>query len=270
MDQIFIRDLRFHAHHGVYQFERSKGQEFVASAVLFTDTRPAGVSDDLSRSTNYGEVCQFLQDYLTHNTFRLLEAAAEQVCRALLLRFPLVQEVELELQKPNAPIELEFGTVGVRIRRGWHKAYVALGSNLGDKEGYLRGALDGLRADELIRLGRVSTLISTKPYGGVEQDDFLNGTCEIDTLYTPEELLDALHDLEQRAHRERKIVWGPRTLDLDILLYDNIIMSTETLTIPHADMANRDFVLRPMAEIAPYLVHPVCHKTMQQMWKELE
>ena len=270
MDQIFIRDLRFHAYHGVYQFERSKGQEFVISAVLYTDTRSAGNSDDLSRSTDYGAVCQFLRDYLTHNTFRLLEAAAEQVCRALLLQFPLVREVELELQKPNAPIELEFGTVGVRVRRGWRRAYLALGSNLGDKEGYLRGALDGLAADEMIRLGRVSTLITTKPYGGVEQDDFLNGACEIETLYSPEELLAALQELERRAHRERKIIWGPRTLDLDILIYDNIIMSTDVLTIPHADMANRDFVLRPMAEIAPYLVHPVYHKTMQQMLHELE
>lgn len=269
MDQIFIRGLRFYAHHGVFPFEREQGQEFVVSAVLYADTHPAGITDDLDRSTSYAEVCGFLEEFLTQNTYSLLEAAAEQACRGLLLRFPLVREVELELQKPNAPIELDFGTVGVRIRRGWHRAYIALGSNLGDKEGYLRGALDGLRADQMIRLGRVSTLIETKPYGGVEQEDFLNGACEIETLYTPEELLDALHGLESQAGRERKIVWGPRTLDLDILLYDNIIMYTERLTIPHADMANRDFVLRPMAEIAPYLEHPVCHKTMQRMWKEL-
>ena len=104
----------------------------------------------------------------------------------------------------------------------------------------------------------------------MEQDEFLNGVCQIETLYTPEELLDFLHLLEQAAHRERKVHWGPRTLDLDILLYDNLVMYTHELAIPHIDMQHRDFVLAPMAEIAPYVEHPVLHKSMLQLWKELE
>lgn len=270
MDQIRIDNLRFFARHGVFDFEREQGQSFVLSARLETDTRPAGRSDNLEDSTSYAEVAEFLVDFLTGHTYRLLEAAAEQACRALLLRFPRIHGVELELKKPDAPIDLEFASVSVRIRRTWHTAYVALGSNLGDREGYLRSALAGLEADEHIRLGEVSTLITTVPYGGVEQEDFLNGACRIETLYTPEELLEALHRLEQQAGRERKVRWGPRTLDLDILLYDNIVMYTKDLVIPHIDLQHRDFVLRPMAEIAPYMEHPVLHKSMLQLWRELE
>ena len=124
--------------------------------------------------------------------------------------------------------------------------------------------------NEFILVKQTSTLITTAPYVGVEQDEFLNGVCQIETLYTPEELLDFLHLLEQAAHRERKVHWGPRTLDLDILLYDNLVMYTHELAIPHIDMQHRDFVLAPMAEIAPYVEHPVLHKSMLQLWKELE
>lgn len=270
MDKIIIDNLGFYGYHGVFDFEREQGQNFLVSAVLETDTSRAGRSDALEDSTSYADVCQFLHDYFTQNTFRLLEAAAEQACRALLLQFSLIREVELELKKPDAPIGLRFESVSVRIRRGWHTAYVALGSNLGDKEGYIKTALAGLAADEQIRLRKTSALIATAPYGGVEQDDFLNGACELETLYTPVELLEKLHALEAEAHRERSVRWGPRTLDLDLLLYDNLIMYTETLTIPHIDMHNRGFVLAPMAEIAPYAEHPVLRKSMLQLWKELE
>ena len=90
------------------------------------------------------------------------------------------------------------------------------------------------------------------------------------TLLTPEELLVRLHQLEQEANRERIIHWGPRTLDLDILFYDNEIIDTVELHVPHIDMENRDFVLEPMVEIAPYLRHPVLNLTMEQLLKKLE
>ena len=270
MDQIRIDDLRFFAHHGVFDFETEQGQNFVLSVVMETNIRRAGKSDALEDSTSYADAAEFLVSFLTEHTFKLLEAAAEQAAQALLLRYPLIHAVELELRKPEAPIPLEFESVSVRIRRGWHTAYIALGSNLGEKQSYIRSALDGMAENEFIRVKQTSTLITTAPYGGVEQDEFLNGVCQIETLYTPEELLDFLHLLEQAAHRERKVHWGPRTLDLDILLYDNLVMYTRELAIPHIDMQHRDFVLAPMAEIAPYVEHPVLHKSMLQLWKELE
>ena len=123
--------------------------------------------------------------------------------------------------------------------------------------------------DPCIRLTQVSSYLVTAPYGGVEQDDFLNGAVELETLYDPQELLDRLHEIEQNANRERLVHWGPRTLDLDILFYDDLVQDDPSLTLPHPDMQNRDFVLRPMAELVPNLLHPVFHKTIGQLLKEL-
>lgn len=268
-DEIRIDGLKIFAHHGVYDYETRDGQDFYINAVLYTDTKTAGKSDELSDSTNYGEVCQFLNDYLTENTYKLLEAALEHAVRELLHSFPLIKGVDMELQKPQAPIPLPFESVSVRIRRFWHKAYVALGSNMGDKKQYLDNALAELRNNRDIRLIKTASYLETEPYGGVEQDTFLNSMCCIDTLLSPEELLEELHRIEQLAERKREIHWGPRTLDLDIIYYDDCIISTDALVIPHADMENRTFVLEPLYEIAPYLRHPATGLTTRQMLKVL-
>ena len=268
-DEIRIRGLRVFAHHGVFEEETRLGQMFVVNATLYTSTRQGGLADCLEDTISYADVCVFLTEYLQKNTWKLLEAAVEHSCRALLLKFPLIHEVEMELQKPSAPIPLPFDSVSVRVRRGWHRAFVALGSNLGDKQGYLDGAVEALRADEFVRVKQVSSYRVTAPYGGVEQDDFLNAAMEIETLYEPEELLDALHAIEQAARRERLIHWGPRTLDLDVLFYDDLVQDDPALILPHPDLHNRDFVLGPMAELAPNFVHPVLNKTMKQLLNEL-
>ena len=93
---------------------------------------------------------------------------------------------------------------------------------MGDKRGYLRQAVESLNQTEGCRVEQVSDFIVTSPYGGVEQDDFLNGVLKMETILTPLELLDRLHEIEKEANRERIVRWGPRTLDLDILLYDDL------------------------------------------------
>lgn len=270
MDQIRIENLRIYAHHGVYAEENEKGQNFYINAVLETDTRKAGVMDDLELSTDYGEVCLFFQRFLTEHTYKLIETAAEKAAEAVLLEFPLVRCITLEIRKPEAPIPLPFESVSVRITRGWKKAYLACGSNMGNREEYLSAALEALRLDEKCRVLQVSDWMTTTPYGGVEQEDYLNGAIAIETLYTPEELLERIHEIEKDNDRERKVHWGPRTLDLDILLYEDCVMYTETLKIPHADMHNRDFVLAPLAQIASYEIHPVLHKPVIQLYREVK
>ena len=268
-DKICIRGLRIFAHHGVYEEETRLGQTFVVNATLYTSTKKGGLQDCLEDTISYADVCQFITDYLQQNTWKLLEAAVEHTCRALLLHYPLLHKVEFELEKPSAPIPLPFDSVSVCITRSWHRAFVAMGSNIGDKQGYLDGAVQALKEHPCIRVKQISTYYVTEPYGDVVQDDFLNAAIELETLYTPNELLDVLHDIEKAAKRERLVHWGPRTLDLDILLYDEFVQDDPVLTIPHPDMQNRDFVLKPMAEISPHLVHPVLRKSMQTLLKEL-
>lgn len=270
MDEIRIENLKIYAYHGVYAEENEKGQDFYVNAVLYTDTREAGKEDMLTLSTNYGEVCHLINDFLKVHTFKLIETAAEKTAEQILLHFPLVKKIDLEVRKPQAPIGLPFESVSVKIHRGWHRAYVALGSNMGDKRGYIEKAVQSIKKNEHIKNVKCSSFIQTAPYGEVqEQDNFLNGVLQLETLYTPEELLAFLHELESQAERVREIHWGPRTLDLDIIFYDNLVMDTEDLTIPHADMHNREFVLKPLCELAPKLRHPVIGKTMETMLSDI-
>ena len=268
-DRITIEELEVYAYHGVFPEENEKGQHFYVNATLYTDTRPAGMADDLSLSTNYGEVCQFITEYMQQHTFQLIETVAERTAYEVLQHFPLVQGLDLEIRKPEAPIELPFGSVSVKIHREWHEAYLAVGSNMGDSREHIARALAQLKKNKDIRITKVSELLETLPYGGVEQDNFVNGMFEIRTLLPPEELLRELHRIEQIEGRERKIHWGPRTLDLDIIFYDDLVYSSDDLVIPHIDMENRYFVLKPLSELAPNRRHPITCKTVIQMLREL-
>ena len=148
MDQIRIKGLEIFAHHGVYPEEKEKGQHFFLDAVLYTDTRRAGLTDRLELSTDYGEVCRLMNEVMCAQTYDLIEQAAEQTAQEVLLAFPLIRRLELELHKPEAPIPLPFGDVSVRIERGWHRAFVAFGSNMGDKEYYLEKGLKELKEQQ--------------------------------------------------------------------------------------------------------------------------
>ena len=119
------------------------------------------------------------------------------------------------------------------------------------------------------RVERVADYLATEPYGGAAKEEFLNSAMELKTLLTPHELLERLHEIEQEADRKRTVHWGDRTLDLDILLYDDLTMESEDLTIPHTEMHKRAFVLDPLAQIAPYRKHPVLQKTITQLRSEL-
>ena len=270
MDKIHIKNLEVFAKHGVFPEENVLGQKFVVSAVLYTSTREAGKTDDLTKSIHYGDVSHFITEFMEQNTFQLLETAAERLAEELLLKTERLEKICLEIKKPWAPVGLPLETVSVEIERGWHMAYIALGSNLGDKEANLRLGVEGLRSTRGCRVEAVSDFLVTEPYGGVEQDDFLNGAMKIRTLLTPHELLERLHEIEQEAKRERVVRWGPRTLDLDILLYDDLILDEEELHIPHIEMYKRDFVLKPLCQIAPYVRHPVYNRTAAELLAELE
>lgn len=270
MDKITVDRLKIFCNHGVYEEEKKNGQNFYVSAVLFLDTYPAGTSDDLSRSVNYAELCHSITKFMQGNRYNLIEAAAENLAAYILAENPAVRALELTVHKPEAPIGFPFENVSVTIYREWQKAYVALGSNIGDCRTFLDNAVEKISENPAVRLLKKSSYILTKPYGGVEQDDFLNGCVELETYLSPKHLLEFLHTVENEAGRTREVHWGPRTLDLDIILYGDKIINSGFLTVPHCDMQNRMFVLEPLCEIAPYAYNPVLAKTAAALKKELE
>ena len=152
----------------------------------------------------------------------------------------------------------------MQFNDGIHTAYVALGSNLGDKEANLRKALE-LLEERGVEVVKTSSFICTEPYGVTDQPQFLNGVCEVRTSMVPLALLHTLLEVEQEMGRVRLRHWGERNIDLDLLLYEDVVLDTEELKLPHPDMQNRDFVLLPLAEIAPKLVHPILQKSIEEL-----
>lgn len=142
--------------------------------------------------------------------------------------------------------------------------YFSLGSNLGDRANQIARAVDRLAAAG-VRPLRQSSLYLTAPVGEVEQGSFLNCALEAETGRMPLELLRAVQRIERELGRRRLVVWGPRTIDIDILLYGASVVSTAELEIPHPRMAERRFVLVPLNEIAPELCHPKLGKTIQEL-----
>lgn len=269
MDSIQIKNLEVYCHHGVLKEENVLGQKFLVSLVLYADTSPAGERDDLELSIDYAEVSHFVKEQMEKQNYKLIEAVAEHLAREILLSFSLVKRVQVEIKKPWAPILLPLDTVSVKIERGWTTVYLSIGSNMGNREQHLREALAALQREPTIRQIRVSEFVETEPYGYTEQDSFLNAAVELQTLEKPEALLRILQRIEAEGKRERTLHWGPRTIDLDIILFGDTIKQTETLIIPHREMHLREFVLQPLSQIAPWVIHPVYHKTVNELLEHL-
>ncbi|MCD7778705.1 MAG: 2-amino-4-hydroxy-6-hydroxymethyldihydropteridine diphosphokinase [Clostridiales bacterium] len=265
MDLIKIDDLEVFANHGVYAEENEKGQYFYVSIRIFTDFKAAAEKDDLNKTVNYGEVCDFVCDFMTENTFKLIETAADGLAEEILFRFSGAREVFVEIKKPQAPVNHKFGCISVCTSRKWHRAFIALGSNLGNKAENIEYGLKLLKSEDSAKILKVSDFIDTAPYVQKEQDKFLNGAAEIQTPLEPTELLRLLKETEETCGREKTFRWGPRTLDLDIIFYDELITDSPELTIPHREMHLRDFVKIPLCQIAPDFVHPVLRKRICEL-----
>ena len=148
-----------------------------------------------------------------------------------------------------------------------HTTYLSLGSNIGDRQALMTQALAMLEG-AAGRVVKQSAFYATKAWGITDQPDFLNICAAIETDLSPQELLTTILQTERNLGRQRKIKWGERTIDIDILFYDDAIINEQDLIVPHPYIQDRRFILVPMVEIAPDLVHSLLHKTIDQLLKD--
>ena len=151
-----------------------------------------------------------------------------------------------------------------------HLVYIGFGSNIGDRLAHIQNAIHALAETEGITLQKISSVYQTDPVGYETQAQFLNGVAAIETHLPPLSLLRTLKDIEASVGRQHRIRWGPREIDLDILIYGDMCLQTEQLVIPHPEMHRRRFVLVPLVEVAPALVHPVLKETVQALLERLD
>jgi len=153
-------------------------------------------------------------------------------------------------------------------KTSWVKAYIGLGSNVGDRVYFLQHAVFRLGRTEGFRIRKISPLYETDPLYKEDQPSFLNGVLEAETILSPEALLRMLKQVERELGRGVRETWGPREIDLDLLSYGDLVIETSPLSVPHPRLHERDFVLIPLAEIAPDWIHPKFKKSVKSLLTE--
>ncbi|KXT74684.1 Dihydroneopterin aldolase / 2-amino-4-hydroxy-6-hydroxymethyldihydropteridine pyrophosphokinase [Streptococcus sp. DD10] len=216
MDQLHIQNLEIFAHHGLFPPEKELGQKFIISLDLTYDMTRAATEIDLEASIHYGVLCQQLTDWCQEESEDLIETVAYKLIERIFSHYPIVSETTLTLKKPWAPVHLPLETCSITLHRKRRKAFIGLGSNLGNKVKNLQTAIQKLQESGLTVM-KQSSVLATEPWGGVEQDSFANQVIEVETWWTADKLLDTLLTIENRMGRVREIHWGPRIIDLDLL-----------------------------------------------------
>lgn len=255
-DRIDISGLRAVTIVGALPHEREIPQPLQIDLSLEVDLRDAGRTDELGDTVHYGLVADRVTAAVEESKDILLERLVARIADEV-LSFDRVDAVDVELTKLRPPLAVDAATTSVRIRRTRadadlpahtvNVAYVALGSNLGDRESYLRLGVAGLG-----HVTAMSSVYETDPVGGPDgQGAYLNMVVEVETSLDPFALLRRCQRIEAEAMRQRVVRWGPRTLDVDIIRFGDISIDSEDLVVPHPRFAERRFVLEPLAEIAP-------------------
>lgn len=279
-DRITLTGLKARGFHGVFDFEKREGQDFVVDVVLHADHAQAGASDRLEDTINYADVAQIVADRVTGEPFDLIEALAWAIAGDLV---GLARAVEVTVHKPQAPIEQDFQDVSVTVRRSGvecerqsqqcerlargGQAVIGVGANMGNPAETVQSAMDALDLHPHITVLQRSSLFRSAPVGGVEQDDFINAVMTVETPLSAYELLGVCQGIELAHGRTRDVRWGPRTLDLDLIRFTpheglgrgadigdataELKLTDPVLTLPHPEAGNRAFVLTPWHEIDP-------------------
>ena len=264
-DRVTLSGVRGRGFHGVFEHERREGQEFVVDVEIAVDLRPAGLSDDLADTVNYGEIGAAALARIEGEPFDHIERLAEVVADDALAH-PAVDEAVVTVHKPQAPVGVPFGDVTVRVVR--HRdpvpVVVAVGANLPWGESSpadtVRSALDALSHHPAVHGLRASGVVGSDPVGGPEQPRYANAVATLSTALSPMSLLRELHRVEATFDRTREVRWGARTLDLDLIQYGDPSTDTDVvserphLLLPHPRAHERGFVLTPWHDVDPEAV----------------
>jgi dihydroneopterin aldolase/2-amino-4-hydroxy-6-hydroxymethyldihydropteridine diphosphokinase len=256
MDRIVINGLRVMTLVGVLPHEREAPQPLQVDLSLDVDLADAGFSDELADTAHYGLVAERVAQVMRESKDLLLERLAHRIAEEALL-VDRVEAVDVTLTKLRPPIPEDLQSCAVSIYRSrrqlnvparqQHTAIVALGSNLGDRLGFLRFAVE-----QLGPVAKQSRVYETDPVGGPDQQGaYLNMVVEVETPLDPFAFIRRCQRIEALAGRQRIVHWGPRTLDLDLLFYDDAHIETGDLLVPHPRIAQRRFVLHPLSDVAP-------------------
>lgn len=298
-DRIELRGLTVRGNHGVFDFEKREGQDFVIDVTLHTCVSQAAATDDIAETIHYGELAEDVAHIVEDNTFDLIETLASRIAEHCL---SLAEHVEVVVHKPSAPIQRSFNDVSVTVVRSReptisddpagdaanpaagtvdaepheNEAYLNLGANLGEAADTLDQAVDALDRHPRITVLSRSSLYRTAPWGGVEQNDFLNLGLIVATSLPAQELLAVAQGIEVACGRTRELRWGPRTLDIDLISFgtnsDELVLDTEILTLPHPRAHERAFVLAPWAELDEdaRILTPTGQRSITSVLTELE
>ncbi len=259
MDRIEIRGLRVVGIVGALSEERVRAQPFEVDVDILTDVSRAGTTDDLDDTINYALPVSMIEHIIKTERHILLERVASRIAEEV-LSDPKAAGVEVVVRKLHPPIPADMTSTAVRVQRNrahfarkprvHTRAYLALGTNLGDRRTYLRSAIDNIEG-----VVAVSHVYETDPVDTPDGSGrYLNMVVAVETDLDPFALLVRCQLVEQDAGRVRSVRNAPRTLDIDVLLYGDVSMQSAELTIPHPRMWERRFVLAPLADVAPHLV----------------
>jgi dihydroneopterin aldolase/2-amino-4-hydroxy-6-hydroxymethyldihydropteridine diphosphokinase len=290
-DQIAVHGIRVTGHHGVLESERETGQVFMADVVVHTSTQWAAYSDDLTKTVNYSDLADRVAEVLAGDPAELIETVAEHIAKAALsFEGVECVDVRVHKPQAPLHVEFKDVTVTIRrdsrtadlgperrigssaglpddpqhpdasplVNDAFDErplqpvpALLALGGNLGDIESTLRNAVHDLDRIAGIEVRSTSPLVRSRPAGGPDQPDYLNAVIRIHTSLSPRELLSACQGIEVVHGRERSVVNGPRTIDIDVIEFEGAQGESEDLTLPHPRAHERAFVLAPWAAMEP-------------------
>lgn len=270
MFKIKIKDLKLFGYHGVKQEEKTSGQNFLfnISIDIAKDSfeKDGLYQDNILNTINYSEIITLIKEINSNNRFNLLETFSEVLAEKIISYSPLILKVKVRIEKISPPIKESIGSVGVELELERNPnshdyepktsgfAFLSLGSNLGDREKNLRDAVKKLRANQNLDIISISSIYETEPMYVENQEYFYNIVLKaaIKSDYSAFELLGYAKKIEFDLGRKSTYTrYGPRTIDVDILTFDELKIDSDLLGLPHPKIFERNFVLIPLSEISP-------------------